>query len=401
VKIHRKYKPLWTTKCFITLITGGRGSAKSFAVGDFIENLSFERGHKILFTRYTLHSASDSIIPEFEEKIALEDHGGHFYITKTDALNTVSGTQILFRGIKTASGNQTGKLKSITDLTCWVLDEAEELDDAETFRVIQQSIRKKGVQNRIILIMNPKSKGHWVYKRFFEEPKIDPAFNGEREGVCYINTNYLENLENLSDEFIAEAERCKKYTPALYRYEYMGEWVLSIEGAFLPYDKLKRYKELNEEGVNLAFIDTADEGTDHFAAPFARLVGNKLYVYDAIFNLVNLNLNEVVCKERFDKGMDKVYVETNSFGAYFYRNLKEQNDTIPFFGLKSISNKLGRILAQSGWILEFVYFPEQPNDELHEFMLQMCGVTPDSKDDDDAADAMAGLAQMVRRDYLR
>lgn len=398
--INKKYKPLWTTNCFITVVTGGRGSAKSFSVGNFIENLSFQQGHKILFTRYTLHSASDSIIPEFEEKIDREGHMDHFYITKSDIINKASGTEIMFRGIKTASGNQTAKLKSIEGLTTWVIDEAEELDDEKVFNTIMQSIRKKGIQNRIILVLNPKSKSHWIYKRFFEDPGVDPEFNGEHDGVCYIKTTYLDNLDNLSAEFIAEAEKCKANQPELYRYDYMGEWVLSIEGAFIPIDKIKRYDKITEDGAVLAMIDTADEGTDHFAAPFARLINGKLYFFDAIFNQANLNVNEEVCRERFSRHeMAKVYVETNSFGKYFYRNLKDQNPHIPFFGIIAKANKLGRILAQSGWILEFCYFPENPNEELHRFINQMCSVTTESKDQDDAADAAAALAMMCRRDF--
>ena len=399
IKLNKKYKLLWHTKCFITLITGGRGSGKSFAVGDFIENISFEKGHKILFTRYALYTTSDSIIPEFEEKIELEGHSKDFYITKSDVINRRSGTEVLFRGIKTSSGNQTAKLKSIQGLTIWVLEEAEELDEEKTFNTIMQSVRQKGIQNQIILILNPKSKEHWIYKRFFETPGVDPDFNGEHGGICYIKTNYLENLDNLSKEFIEEAERCKKFTPDLYRYDYMGEWVLSIEGSFIPYDKLNRYKELNEEGVNLCYVDTADEGTDHFATLFGRLMGNRFYATDAIFNLVNLTLNEPVCKERFETHeIDRGYVETNSFGAYFLRNLREQNPNIPLIGVISKANKLGRILAQSGWILEFMYWPEQPNDELDLFMKQMCQVTSESKDQDDAADCGAGISAMIRRD---
>ncbi len=402
LRIHKKFKPLWLTKCFITIVTGGRGSMKSFSVGNFIENLSFQKGHKILYTRYALYTTSDSIIPEFEEKIELNGHLGLFYITKSDVTNKESGTEILFRGIKTSSGNQTAKLKSIQGLTDWILEEGEELDDEKTFNTIMQSVRQKGIQNRIILILNPKSKEHWIYKRFFELPGVDPEFNGEHEGVCYIKTNYLENLDNLSDEFIKEAERCKQYTPELYRYDYMGEWVLSIEGAFIPYDKLKRYKTINEEGVSMCYIDTADEGTDHTAGLIGRLINNKFYATDAIFNQVNLTLNEPVCKDRFKTHkVDRGYVETNAAGAYFLRTLREQSPNVPLVGVHSKSNKLGRILAQSGWILEFMYFPKQPNDELHKFMIQMCGVTAESKDKDCAADSAAGISAMIRRDYLR
>ena len=402
MKLNKKYRSLWTTDCFITLLTAGRGAGKSFATGDFIENLSFQQEQKILFTRYTLYTTSDSIIPEFEEKIELEGHTDHFYVTKSDVINKRSGVKILFRGIKTSSGNQTAKLKSIQALSTWVLEEAEELAEEDIFNTIMQSIRHKAVKNRVILLLNPKSKDHWIYKRFFETPEVDTKFNGEKDGVCYIHTSYLENLENLSDEFIAEAEKCKVNTPELYRYDYMGEWVLSIEGAYMPYGKLKRYKELNDEGVNLMFGDPADEGTDHHAALIGRLVGVNFYVTDAVFNMVDLNANEVVYKQKIgEHKIDKYYIEVNSFGKYFLRNVQTQNEGVASFGIISKANKLGRIQAQYGWMRQFIYWPEQPNDELYKFMKQMCQVTPESKKDDDAIDSTAMASMMIRRDYVR
>jgi phage terminase large subunit-like protein len=400
ITFHEKYKPLWTTDCFITLVTGGRGSGKSFAVGDAIENLTFEQGHKILFTRYTLDSASDSIIPEFQEKISIEGHDDCFHVTKKDVINKRSGSEILFRGIKTSSGDQTAKLKSIQGLTTWVLDEAEELTDEEVFNKIKQSVRKKGIKNRIILIMNPRDINHWVYKRFFESPGVDPKFNGEHEGVCYIHTCYLENLDNLSDEFIEEAEKCKKYTPELYAYEYLGEWVLSLEGAILKMNRLKRYKKLNDEGVNLIAIDSADEGTNHFAAPIGRLLNNSFYVTDAIFNMFNLTVNEEICKERFERHkIDRCYIEINSAGAYFKRNLKLQNPSLYIWGQFSKANKMGRMLAQSGFILENFYWPENPNEELLRFMKEMCMVTPETKEEDDALDSISLMSAMIRKEF--
>mgnify|MGYP000302585014 CR=1 FL=1 len=64
------YHPLYEDKeKFIILITGGRGSGKSFNASTFIERLTFEMTpvekivHQILYTRYTMVSAGMSIIP--------------------------------------------------------------------------------------------------------------------------------------------------------------------------------------------------------------------------------------------------------------------------------------------------------------------------------------------------
>lgn len=401
VEIKEKFKPLWTEDYYIALITGGRGSGKSFVGGMFIENLSFEKNHKVLFTRYTLDSASDSIIPEFEEKITLCGHEPYFYITKRDVINKASGSEILFRGLKTASGNQTAKLKSLEGLTTWVLEEAEELTDKDIYDKIKQSIRKKGIQNRIILILNPSDINHWIYKEFFEGKDIPDDFCGVHDNTLYIHSTYLDNLDNLSDEFIEEAEKSKKYTPYLYNNQYLGQWIHSKTNAIFNIDKLKRYSILNQEGTNLMYIDTADEGSDHFAAIIGRLLGNYFYVYDAIFNLNNLTVNEPIVEGRINQHkLDQVYCESNSFGAYFIRNIRTQNPHTRIVAHRNSRKKIGRILAQSGFILEFFIFPENPSPELSDFITQMCSVTPESKDNDDAADCTAGMAERIRRDYF-
>ena len=89
------------------LLTGGRGSGKSFAVAlnTLILSLDNKCQHKILFTRYTLKSASISIIPEFKEKIELMGWESFFHITSNEITNLLTGSKILFRGIRTSSGD--------------------------------------------------------------------------------------------------------------------------------------------------------------------------------------------------------------------------------------------------------------------------------------------------------
>ena len=169
LKLCKKYSPLWSSDANYFIITGGRGSSKSFTVADFIENLTFEIGHTILFTRFTMTAANISVIPEFEEKIDLENHNGLFNINKTDITNNQTDSTILFRGLKTSSGNQTANLKSIQNVTTWVLDEAEELVNEDTFDKIDNSVRKKGIQNRVIILLNPCTKEHFLYRKFFED----------------------------------------------------------------------------------------------------------------------------------------------------------------------------------------------------------------------------------------
>lgn len=230
ITLNPKYKPLFTNDTRFFIITGGRGSAKSFAVGTFINILSFEQGHTILFTRQTMTSAHLSIIPEFQEKIDMMEYNDYFSINKSEIINKKTGSKIIFKGIKTSSGDQTANLKSLQGVTTWILDEAEELTDEVTFDKINLSIRQKGKQNRIILILNPATKEHWIYKRFFEDAGIQESFNGVKNDVTYIHTTYLDNYDNLDQSFINEVERVKVSNPLKYQHTILGGWLNRAEG---------------------------------------------------------------------------------------------------------------------------------------------------------------------------
>jgi phage terminase large subunit len=60
-------------------------------------------------------SANISIIPELVDKIDLLGLSEHFRITKTEIINTTSGSSIM--GIRSSNGDNTARLKSISGIT--------------------------------------------------------------------------------------------------------------------------------------------------------------------------------------------------------------------------------------------------------------------------------------------
>jgi PBSX family phage terminase large subunit len=203
------------------LVTGGRGSGKSFSISLFLLNLTYESGHVILFTRWTMVSAFISIIPEFIEKIELLNKEEDFEITQNEIVNKLTGSKILFKGIKTSQGTATASLKSISGVTTFLLDEAEELVNETVFDRIDLSIRSKDKPNRVILVMNPSYKSHWIYKRWVAKPKQD---------CTYIHTTYLHNRQNLSKSFLDAADRTKSENLHRYNHLFLGEWLDDAEG---------------------------------------------------------------------------------------------------------------------------------------------------------------------------
>lgn len=293
IEISPIYYPLFRDKDkFIILITGGRGSGKSFSASTFIERLTFEMTpverlvHKILYTRYTMVSAEISVIPEFLEKVEADGTQKYFAKRARDVVNKMTGSTVMFRGIKTSSGNQTAKLKSIHGITTLVVDEAEEWVDEEDFDKIVLSIRQKGIQNRVIVIMNPADSNHFIYRKYIKDTHKIEYFDGvpvqisTHPNVLHIHTTYLDNAEHLSEQFIRDVEYMKKTNPEKYAHIVMGQWSDVAEGAVFKkwgiVDEFPEYAKMQAIGLDFGYTN------DPSAAIRCGIVDNRLYL-DELF----------------------------------------------------------------------------------------------------------------------
>ena len=244
IEVHKKYKEILAKDSRYYIVSGGRGSGKSFSVNALLVLLTYEAGHTILFTRYTLSSAYISIIPEFIEKLEMLGLLGDFHITKDEIKNKRSGSKIIFRGIKTSSGDQTANLKSLTGITTWVVDEAEELTDEQKFDTIDLSVRQQGKQNRVILILNPTTKEHFIYGRFFEDRGVNEGVNKTVENTTYIHTTYLDNKDNLSQSYLDQIEQMKLRRPEKYKQQILGAWLNKAEGVIFDNWTIGEFKHI-------------------------------------------------------------------------------------------------------------------------------------------------------------
>ena len=243
------------------IISGGRGSGKSFSVNALLVMLTYEQGHTILFTRYTLTSAYISIIPEFIDKLEQFGSIADFHITKDEILNKKTGSKIIFRGIKTSSGDQTANLKSLQGITTWVVDEAEELVDEQKFDTIDLSVRQQGKPNRIILILNPTTKEHFIYKRFFEDRGVQEGSNITKENTTYIHTTYKDNIDNLSKSYIDQIEQMKVRRPDKYKQQMLGSWLNKAEGVIFNNWSVGEFKHIGTSVWGQDYGFAADPST--------------------------------------------------------------------------------------------------------------------------------------------
>ena len=224
----RKYAPLFKceTPCRYFIITGGRGSGKSFAIASNACNelVWGNTSQNILYLRQTLVSAAISIIPEFMEKLEILGCRGKVDTTKGEIVNRKTMSRIYFRGIQSSSGSNEANLKSIPNIGTVIVDEAQELVNEAVFDRIDLSLRSKKIRNRVVLSLNPADDTHWIYRRFFRERGIADDFNGIAGDVCYIHTDYTDNAANLSQDFLRLAEDCRKRDFAKYQNLFLGFW---------------------------------------------------------------------------------------------------------------------------------------------------------------------------------
>lgn len=344
-------------------------------------------------------SIVDSIKPELSDKIELLGMTG--IVSDTTSHIEYKGNRIAFKGIKTGSLQQTANLKSLSGFNVFINDEAEELPDYKTFKKIFYSMRSLDKRNLTILILNPTTKEHWIYKEFFEKRGVKGGVNQVSGNVMYIHSSYLDaDLSLVPKNILADYERLKLEDPKEYDNIVLGGWITELEGQVFPDSSLKRYREFPQDQnyYVAAFADTADEGADHFAMPIARVYGDQVYIIDCIFDLENLTIQEGQVHGKVkEHRISNLCVETNAAGAYFSRRLRELIPEVQIFGQFSRMNKMSRILSQAGLIKHYFHFPVSPNPTLQAYMDQTTALLKDSKDKDDAPDSLAGLSAYLEK----
>lgn len=296
-----KYEPLFkggTSRYY--LLTGGRGSGKSHAVSVFALLLTYEKDQNVLYTRYTMSSAYTSIIPEFVNKLGELGLLDDFHVTKTEIENLRTGNKVYFRGIKTASGNQTASLKSLSRISCWICDEAEEIPDFDIYQKINLSVRSKFAKNRVILLMNPTTKEHWIYEHFFEKTGVKPGANTKYNLTTYIHTTYIDVLEHLNDSYLAEIEDIRRNHPKRFEVEVMGGWMSKAEGTIYNNWEIGKY---------------VSQGIDIFGADFG--------FSDDPTALVKTSIDKKLKKIYIDECVYEKGLTTSEIGNRFFRHARK------------------------------------------------------------------------------
>lgn len=349
IRINSKYQPLFEAlnshKRYV-LIEGGRGSGKSVALSSFLIHATYKKGYRILFTRYTMTSAETSIIPEFREKVSWLGLDENFRYTSSETINNKTDVNILYRGLKPSSATANSALKSVNSVNIFVLEEAQECADEDLFDRVNFSIRTKEHKNLVIIILNPTDINHWIYKRFY-----DKKGNKTRtDDTIYIKTTYLDNIENLDDSFIREAERIKETNYLKYKNIFLGEWAIEKKGTLWTQKSINFALDQNENQEYrrvVVAIDpavTKNSESDETGIIVAGLMENSKYcIIDDLSGKYTPNQwgsKAIYAYQKYQAGC--IIGEVNNGGDLIESTIKSIDPSVNFKSVRASKGKLVR-----------------------------------------------------------
>lgn len=178
------------------------------------------------------------------------------------------------------------------------------------------------------------------------------------------------------------------------------------------YQSFKTYTELPKDQYGRPiysavknYTDTADTGDDYLCSIDYIEYNHEAYVINVIYTKDGMEITEpAVAKMLFEDKVNDADIESNNGGRGFARNvetiLKDQygsNKTIihPFFQSK---NKISRILSNSTWVMNHIYFPVNWMDKFPEYYTAMSRYQKEGKNaHDDAPDATTGIAEKINK----
>jgi predicted phage terminase large subunit-like protein len=176
------------------------------------------------------------------------------------------------------------------------------------------------------------------------------------------------------------------------------------------YRSFKTYTELPTDDKGQAvysavrnYTDTADTGDDYLCSINYVEYNREAYVINIIYTKDGMEITEPeVARMLFQDKVDVADIESNNGGRGFARNVESilknvhhSNKTVihPFFQSK---NKISRILSNSTWVMEHIYFPVNWKDRFPDYYLAMTMYQKEGKNaHDDAPDATTGVAEKI------
>lgn len=178
------------------------------------------------------------------------------------------------------------------------------------------------------------------------------------------------------------------------------------------YTSFKTYTELPKDAQGRPvysavknYTDTADTGDDYLCSIDYVEYNNEAYAINVLYTKEGMEVTEpATAKMLYEDKVNVADIESNNGGRGFARNVESilkrtfgsnRTSINTFFQSK---NKQSRILSNSTWVMNHIYFPVNWMDRFPEYYQAMSRYQKEGKNaHDDAPDATTGIAEKINK----
>ena len=302
--------PTWTkflyTPGTFKLVSGGRGSGKSYSIALAMLILGARRKQKILLCREYQKTISDSSYAMLKSIAEKDPVLRNFYNFRSNKIFSKNGTEWLFQGLaQSTSGSRS--VRSIEGVTITFIEEAQHVSQASWDELLPSVLRTS--RSRIFAAFNPSLANDPVYKK---------ALSGD-ENVEHRKVNWDQN-PFFPVKLNAERLWMKEHEPELYQHVWEGELndAANTQKFVLPPSLVEQcfeaYDLAYETGKSYAGYDVADEGHDYCA--YARRVGpvvTHIERWSGKGSTIGVSTKKVI-KKMDEHDVDLLYYDSTGLG---------------------------------------------------------------------------------------
>lgn len=174
--------------------------------------------------------------------------------------------------------------------------------------------------------------------------------------------------------------------------------------SFKTYDALPTDDKGNSLFTGIySYTDTADEGSDFLCSIIWGVYLKDAYILDIYYTNAGMEITEPEVAKRHDKyQVNKARIESNNGGSGFARNVRRisreihKNIRTTFSWFHQSKNKKARILSNSTWVMDHIYYPKNWRNKWPEYHSAMAKYQREGNNKhDDAPDATTGVAETM------
>lgn len=149
------------------------------------------------------------------------------------------------------------------------------------------------------------------------------------------------------------------------------------------------------------YTDTADTGNDRLCSICYGVYNKEAYILDILFSKEPMEITEPAMADMLIRNDVRLaWIESNNGGRGFARAVQEQlrqrgTNRCEIGWFFQSRNKKARILSNSTWVMNHIYFPVNWRDSWPEYFDEMIKYQKEGNEQhDDAPDATTGVAEM-------